>query len=178
MSRCLSVRSLWRLAESDGTAAERAHLLLCSRCVSRYERLGRDLATIEGALQSAPASLPVRRPALAARPVQVAAAVALAAVVVLAGIEAWRAGAPRSPAAPRPGLGDVLPFLGEVSTVLAWGSGPALGGVPGARDAAWLGDEGRPGLLVSTSPAVDSLFSWDPVADGDSDSESVPDADT
>lgn len=177
MSRCLSVRSLWRLAESDGAAAERVHLLVCLRCASRYERLGRDLATIGRALQSAPAALPARRPALAARPLQVVAAVALAAVVVLAGIEAWRARAPHSPATLRPGLGDVLPFLGEVSAALAPGRGPALGSVPGAGDAAWLGEEGRPGLLLSTSPAVDSLFSWDPVADGDSDSESVPDAD-
>jgi hypothetical protein len=115
MSRCLKDRTLLRLHDGAGSAAERAHLTECEACGARYRGLGSDLAAISQILRQAPPPEAVRhrfRPFPRRRWLPAAVAAGLTLLLVWQGARIW---GPRS----RPVLHEeVWSLVGELSADL------------------------------------------------------------
>jgi hypothetical protein len=62
MNRCLGERALVDLHLGEGTAPARAHLLMCTGCRSRYDRLAADLHAIHDVLTAPPPAALRTRP--------------------------------------------------------------------------------------------------------------------
>ena len=131
MSRCLDEGALLLIHDGEGGASGTAHVRTCIRCAGRYRRLVGDLEAIAQALRQGPPA-------------------ALAAMLALVWVEGWFWRGSQLLVRPPAVAGDaeVLPFLAEVSAVLASAGEPgeALRAVrPPAPGEEWLdaADEGE-----------------------------------
>ena len=148
MSRCLDDRALLLIHDGEGGASGTAHVRTCIRCAGRYRRLVGDLKAIAQALRQAAAAARPRPGAGRRRAVAVAAA--LVAMLALVWVEGWFWRQSQLLVRPPAVAGDaeVLPFLAEVSAVLASAGEPAEAAPtlpPPAPGAEWLdaADEGE-----------------------------------
>lgn len=144
MTRCLRDRTLWLMREGEGRPGDHAHLRDCASCTARYDRLVRDLDAIEDALRAAPAEA-FRPAAPTGRLWRLALAAALLVALGLGAVQAWRWSPAGAPAPASTGLADALPFLGEVSAVLAPGDAATLSS----------GEPVEPLLLMDAAPEAD-----------------------
>jgi hypothetical protein len=104
----------------------------------------------------------------------------LAGFVAVAGVGAWHA-RPSRPGVPAravvsrvaPSQGEVVPFLGDVSTALALPSSST----PVAGETAWLDDD-LVAATVSSETGLDSLISWDPRLDREPSRDAETESDT
>ncbi len=121
MNGCLDDRALLLIHHGEGGPSGTAHVRTCIRCAGRYRRLVGELEAIAQTLRQGPPAAGARPRPGAGRRRAVAVAAALAAMLALVWVEGrlWRESQflVRPPAVA--GDADVLPFLAEVSAVLA-----------------------------------------------------------
>lgn len=118
MSRCLRERTLWRIYEGEGTAAQQAHLQACVVCRERYQAFVCTLEEMSRSFQETPPPL-VRVPRSFSYPLRWQSAVAgFAVLILLVGGGLWlhQMSSPGQPAVVH--SEELIPLLEEGDTIV------------------------------------------------------------